>query len=61
MVRRYNCDLCFTPMILADAFVQSAKARENEFTTNVGDHPLIAQFAAKDADDFADAAEMISP
>lgn len=31
---RYGCDLCFTPMIVADSFVQSVKARDNEFTTN---------------------------
>lgn len=61
LVRRYNCDICFTPMILADSFVQSAKARDNEFTTNADDKPLIVQFAAKKADDFVRAAEMIAP
>lgn len=48
-------------MILADSFVQSAKARDNEFTTNADDKPLIVQFAAKKADDFVRAAEMIAP
>lgn len=48
-------------MILADSFVQSSKARDNEFTTNSDDKPLIVQFAAKNADDFIQAAEMIAP
>ncbi|XP_063975829.1 tRNA-dihydrouridine(20a/20b) synthase [NAD(P)+]-like [Diachasmimorpha longicaudata] len=61
LVRRYNCDVCFTPMILADSFVQSSKARDNEFTTNTRDEPLVVQFAAKTPEDFADAAEMVAP
>ncbi|XP_015524197.1 tRNA-dihydrouridine(20a/20b) synthase [NAD(P)+]-like isoform X1 [Neodiprion pinetum] len=61
LVRKYNCDLCFTPMIMADSFVQSAKARNNEFTTHKNDIPLIAQFAAKTVGDFVGAAEMVAP
>lgn len=61
LVRRYDCDICFTPMILADSFVQSSKARDNEFSTNERDEPLIVQFAAKTPADFADAAEMVAP
>lgn len=34
LVRKYNCDICFTPMIVAADFVRSAKARDSEFTTN---------------------------
>ncbi|XP_015760550.1 PREDICTED: tRNA-dihydrouridine(20a/20b) synthase [NAD(P)+]-like [Acropora digitifera] len=36
LVRRYGCDLVFTPMIVADCFVKSVKARDMEFTTNAG-------------------------
>lgn len=36
LVRKYKTDLCFTPMIMADSFCQSQKARLNEFTTNHG-------------------------
>ncbi|XP_057332137.1 tRNA-dihydrouridine(20a/20b) synthase [NAD(P)+]-like [Microplitis mediator] len=61
LVRRYNCDICFTPMILADSFVKSKEARDNEFSTNAGDKPLIVQFAAKNTCDFADAAELVAP
>ncbi|XP_024881206.1 glutathione hydrolase 7-like [Temnothorax curvispinosus] len=61
LVRRYGCDICFTPMILADSFVQSSKARDNEFTTHEKDQPLIVQFAAKTVNDFVDASEMVAP
>ncbi|XP_028603004.2 tRNA-dihydrouridine(20a/20b) synthase [NAD(P)+]-like isoform X2 [Podarcis muralis] len=61
LVRKYDCDLCYTPMIVAADFVRSVKARHSEFTTNQGDRPLIVQFAAKDAQVLADAACIISP
>lgn len=48
-------------MILADSFVQSKKARDNEFSTSIGDKPLIVQFASKTVHDFVNAAEMVSP
>ncbi|XP_029142435.1 tRNA-dihydrouridine(20a/20b) synthase [NAD(P)+]-like [Protobothrops mucrosquamatus] len=34
LVRKYDCDLCYTPMIVAADFVRSVKARHSEFTTN---------------------------
>ncbi|KAL7298398.1 hypothetical protein TKK_0008594 [Trichogramma kaykai] len=61
LVRKYDCDICFTPMILADSFVQSSKARDSEFSTSSSDTPLIVQFAAKKTTDFTSAAEMIAP
>lgn len=61
LARRYGCDLCYTPMIMADSFVQSAKARRNEFTTCADDKPLIVQFAAHTVADFVNAAEIVSP
>lgn len=61
LVKKYNCDICFTPMIMADSFLQSIKARNNDFITNKLDDPLIVQFAAKEVDDFVNAAEIISP
>ena len=61
LVRQYNCDICFTPMILADSFVRSDKARDNEFSTNNEDKPLIVQFAANTLHDFLNAAEMVAP
>ncbi|PFX29942.1 tRNA-dihydrouridine(20a/20b) synthase [NAD(P)+]-like [Stylophora pistillata] len=61
LVRRYGCDLAYTPMIVSDSFVKSVKARDMEFTTNPADRPLIVQFAASNPKDFADAAEIIAP
>lgn len=48
-------------MILADSFVQSDKARDNEFSTNNEDKPLVVQFAAKTVYDFLNATEMVAP
>ncbi|RZB41533.1 tRNA-dihydrouridine(20a/20b) synthase [NAD(P)+]-like, partial [Asbolus verrucosus] len=61
LVRSYGCDLCYTPMILADSFCKSPKARANEFTTNLNDAPLITQFAANTVHDFVGAAHLVSP
>ncbi|XP_069485245.1 tRNA-dihydrouridine(20a/20b) synthase [NAD(P)+]-like [Ambystoma mexicanum] len=61
LVRKYGCDLCYTPMIVAADFVKSVKARDSEFTTNRGDRPLIVQFAAKEAHTLANASCLVSP
>ena len=59
LVRKYSSDLVYTPMIMADSFVNSQKARDNEFTTNANDHPLIVQFASNKPDEFATAAQFV--
>jgi len=59
LVRLYDCDLVFSPMILADSFYISQKARDNEFTTNSEDNPLVVQFAANNATYFAGSAELV--
>ncbi|KAK6617546.1 hypothetical protein RUM44_005134 [Polyplax serrata] len=61
LVRKYGCDLCFTPMIMADSFIKSEKARQNEFTTDESDTPVIVQFAATNMNDFTEAAKLVSP
>lgn len=61
LLRKHGVKLCFTPMIIADSFNNSEKARQNEFTTEAEDKPLIAQFAAKNAQEFATSAELIYP
>ncbi|XP_049331083.1 B-cell receptor-associated protein 29 isoform X2 [Astyanax mexicanus] len=61
LVRKYECDMCYTPMIVAADFMRSVKARDSEFTTNNSDRPLIIQFAAKDAQTLADAACVVAP
>ncbi|XP_050293574.1 tRNA-dihydrouridine(20a/20b) synthase [NAD(P)+]-like [Anthonomus grandis grandis] len=60
LVSQY-CDLTFTPMILADSFCKSNKARSNEFTTNLIDTPVITQFAANTVHDFVGASYMVAP
>lgn len=62
LVRKYGVDLCFTPMIVADAFINSVKARDSDFTTDPdNDRPLIAQFAAKNDYELSTAAEIVYP
>ncbi|XP_034461223.1 B-cell receptor-associated protein 29-like isoform X2 [Hippoglossus hippoglossus] len=61
LVRKYDCDICFTPMIVAADFIRSVKARDSEFTTNERDRPLIVQFAAHDAQTLTDAACVVAP
>ncbi|KAK4015688.1 tRNA-dihydrouridine(20a/20b) synthase [NAD(P)+]-like [Daphnia magna] len=60
LVRKYGCDLAFTPMIISDSFIQAPKARDIEFTTCDADQPLIVQFAAHNATDFATASELVA-
>ncbi|KAM9407812.1 LOW QUALITY PROTEIN: tRNA-dihydrouridine(20a/20b) synthase [NAD(P)+]-like [Salvelinus alpinus] len=61
LVRKFDCDICFTPMIVAPDFMRSVKARDSEFTNNEADHPLIMQFSASDAQTLADAACVVAP
>lgn len=61
LVKRYGCDLTFTPMIMADSFCISPKARLNEFTTNLEDTALITQFAANTVHDFVGASYLVAP
>ncbi|KAL1920880.1 uncharacterized protein VTP21DRAFT_11515 [Calcarisporiella thermophila] len=61
LVRGYDVDLCYTPMILANAFKNSEFARQSEFSTNAHDSPLVVQFAASSPEDLAEAAELVAP
>ncbi|KAB7494216.1 tRNA-dihydrouridine(20a/20b) synthase [NAD(P)+]-like [Armadillidium nasatum] len=61
LVRKYGCDLCFTPMIVADSFIKSKNARDNDFTYCKSDRPLIVQFASSNAENFRHAAELVYP
>ncbi|XP_035210496.1 tRNA-dihydrouridine(20a/20b) synthase [NAD(P)+]-like isoform X2 [Stegodyphus dumicola] len=58
LVRKYGCDVAFTPMIVSHSFVDSLKARHTDFSTSIEDRPLIVQFAAKNGNEFADSAEL---
>ena len=61
LVRKYNCDIAYTPMIISDSFINSQQCRDVELTTNSSDRPLVVQFAASDPKTFAEASEMIYP
>jgi len=59
LVRNYGCDLAFSPMIVADSFYNSPKARADAFVTAEEDRPLIVQFAAKETIHFSESARMV--
>uniref|UniRef100_H2YUF9 tRNA-dihydrouridine synthase n=1 Tax=Ciona savignyi TaxID=51511 RepID=H2YUF9_CIOSA len=61
LVRRYGCDIAYTPMIISKSFLESEMCRQNEFVTNKGDTPLVVQFAASTPTEFSQASEMIYP
>lgn len=61
LVRKYNVDLCYSPMIMADCFVKSPEARLCEFQTCSQDQPLIVQFASNNASNFSLASLLVAP
>lgn len=61
LVRHYNVDIVYSPMILAREFVRNQMARDSDFTTNDLDTPLIVQVGASNILDLTRAAEMIMP
>jgi tRNA-dihydrouridine synthase 1 len=48
LCRRYGATLCFTPMLHARLFGESAKYRRAKFSTVAADRPLIVQFCGND-------------
>ena len=70
LVRDYDVDVTYTPMILAHEFIRSQIARDSDFTTcglerqpsaDGRKHVLIAQFASSDPTEFARAAGLVAP
>lgn len=59
LVKRHGTDIAYTPMILADSFVASAAARNQEFTVDNSLSKDVVQFAAKDKSVFATAAALV--
>ena len=47
-------------MIMSESFAHSQKARDNEFTTNKDDKPLVVQFAANKVEDFVTSAQLVA-
>lgn len=61
-MRDYGTDVCYTPMILADSFMHSARARDLEFQACPAERgPLVVQFAARTAHEFASAYALAAP
>lgn len=60
VVRSWGCDIVYTPMIMAESFAASQRARDVEMNTNAYDKPLIVQFAADSASQFAAATELLA-
>lgn len=61
LVRNFNVDIVYSPMILAREFVRNQTARDSDFTTNDNDSPLILQFGASNETDLSRAAELAMP
>jgi tRNA-dihydrouridine synthase len=59
MTRSYGADLCYTPMMHAKNFAESAQYRKYNFFTSPDDQPLIAQFCGDDGDTIVKAAKFI--
>ncbi|KAF9202120.1 tRNA-dihydrouridine(16/17) synthase [NAD(P)(+)]-like protein [Haplosporangium sp. Z 27] len=67
--RRYNADLCYTPMFNARIFAQEEKYRDEHWAGlkdglgggGPNDRPLITQFCANDAEHLLQAALLVAP
>lgn len=59
LVRKFGVELCYSPMLISDSFINSASARDADLRSNVEDGPLIVQFAANKGEDFGKVAQML--
>jgi len=59
MCRGYGAQLCYSPMLAADAFATSEKYRQQFFSTCPQDRPLIVQFCGHDPEMMLKAAKWI--
>lgn len=59
LTRKYGVDLAYTPMFHARLFSESAKYREQQFSTAPGDNPLIVQFCGDNAQTILNAAKYV--
>ncbi|KAI9273726.1 dihydrouridine synthase-domain-containing protein [Sporodiniella umbellata] len=59
LCRKYGADVCVTPMLHARLFSEGEKYRNDMFTTNNEDRPLIVQFCANDPDILLKAAQLV--
>lgn len=59
LCRRYNTDLCYSPMLHSRLFMTEKEYRSKFFTTRPDDRPLIVQFCANDPDQLLAAAKQV--
>jgi tRNA-dihydrouridine synthase 1 len=59
LVRRYGCNVCYTPMLHAGNFATMPEYREENFVSCPQDRPLIAQFCGNDPKDVLAAAKFL--
>lgn len=59
LVRRYGAQLCYTPMLHAGQALKVRTYLRDNFTTCVGDRPLIAQFCGNDPETLLQAALLV--
>ena len=58
LARKYNADLCYTPMWHSAVFARDEKYRKNALQTCPQDRPLIVQFCANDPETFKKAVKL---
>lgn len=61
LVRNFNTDIVYTPMILAREFVRNDIARLSDFTTNAEDRSVIVQVGCNNVKDLLKFVDMIHP
>ncbi len=59
LVRRYGVELAYTPMLHSRMFTDGEKYRKEQFGTNEGDRPVIAQFCANNPELLVKAARYV--
>lgn len=59
LTRKYNVDLCYTPMLHSALMVRQKTYKDIHFTTCPEDRPLVAQFCANDPQILLQAARMV--
>lgn len=61
LVRAYNVDIVYTPMILAREFVRSDIARDSDFSTNAKDRCVVVQVGANNVEDLVRFVDIVHP
>lgn len=61
LVRNFNADIVYTPMILAREFVRNDIARISDFSTNARDTSVIVQVGCNNVNDLLKFVEMMHP